>query len=355
MTVPAVNAVGFCAHYSQQGDWAFDFAVDLARRRQKKLNIFHFMADPYDPQDEGPINLSAQQYRSFLIEREKELRLYYDSLLGDYLEAGFRLCEDKEWTELHRCLYGREFQVLVLGYPREGARFGGVPIEEFASSFVSPVVLVGPGSRRELRLNPPAALISERLDPHSVKKAVGKIGAGGSVGVALGGLLAERVGAMFDATAMLAVLAALHGICGLIALMLRSTTAAPAAEDAAKPIPPQMTMTHPAAVRSLSVSVDNAKVATCGDDSVVRVWDLASGRELQRFAEHEAAALSVSFAADNKTLVSASADKSARVWNLSATRLVVAHEGPVRDLALLAAGAQAATVGDDQLAKPLSH
>ena len=38
-----------------------------------------------------------------------------------------------------------------------------MPIEEFVSRFVSPVVLVGPGSPREIRLNPPAALISERL------------------------------------------------------------------------------------------------------------------------------------------------------------------------------------------------
>jgi hypothetical protein len=164
MTLPAVNAVGFCAHYSQPGDWAFDFAVDLARWRHKKLNIFHFMADPYDPKDEGPINLSAQQYRSFLIEREKELRLYYDSLLGDYLEAGFRLCEDKEWTELHRCLYGREFQVLVLGFPEPEATFAGRPIMEFAASFACPLILVGPGSRDEIRLNRPAGLMAEKFD-----------------------------------------------------------------------------------------------------------------------------------------------------------------------------------------------
>jgi ATP:ADP antiporter, AAA family len=68
------------------------------------------------------------------------------------------------------------------------------------------------------------ALISERLDPYTVKKAVGRIGAGGSVGVAVGGLLAERIGAMFDATVMLLVLAALHAICGLIALAVRSST-----------------------------------------------------------------------------------------------------------------------------------
>ena len=163
MSTFAVRAVGFCAHYSRQGDWAFEFALRLARAGSLRLNVFHFLVDPYDPEARPPADLTPDGRAALAIQLERELRLYYDRRLGDYLDAGFRLCEDPEWTELHRCLTKREFQVLVLGYPREESRFGGVPIEEFASSFVSPVVLVGPGSRRELRLNPPAALISERL------------------------------------------------------------------------------------------------------------------------------------------------------------------------------------------------
>jgi len=167
MTLPAINAVGFCANYSEAGDWAFDFGVDLARRNGRKLNVFHFLADPYDPQDEGPVNLPGEQYQAFLIEREKELRFYYDSRLGDYLEAGFRLCEDKEWAELHRCLYSREFQVLVLGFPHPEATFSGHLLTEFAARFACPVILVGPSSRDEIYLNQPAALVADGygLDP----------------------------------------------------------------------------------------------------------------------------------------------------------------------------------------------
>jgi hypothetical protein len=163
MSTFTVRAVGFCAHYSRQGDWAFEFALRLARAGSLRLNVFHFLVDPYDPEARPPADLTPDERAALAIQLERDLRLYYDRRLGDYLDAGFRLCEDPEWTELHRCLTRREFQVLVLGYPREGSRFGGVPIEEFASSFVSPVVLVGPGSRREIRLNPPAALIRERL------------------------------------------------------------------------------------------------------------------------------------------------------------------------------------------------
>ena len=163
MAIPAIEAVGFCAHYSRPGDWAFEFAVQLARQHQKRLNIFHFVADPYDPLDDGPAGLSTQQYSKFLIEREKELRLYYDDRLGDYLEAGFRLCEDNEWTELHRCLCKREFQVLVLGFPQPAAVFAGRPIREFAISFACPLILVGPSSRDEVYLNSPAGLLADRF------------------------------------------------------------------------------------------------------------------------------------------------------------------------------------------------
>jgi hypothetical protein len=163
MSTFAVRAIGFCAHYSRQGDWAFEFALRLARAGSLRLNVFHFLVDPYDPEARPPAGLTSEERAALAIRLERDLRIYYDARLGDYLDAGFRLCEDPEWTELHRCLTKREFQVLVLGYPHERARFGGLPIEEFVSRFVSPVVLVGPGSRRELRLNPPAALISDRL------------------------------------------------------------------------------------------------------------------------------------------------------------------------------------------------
>jgi hypothetical protein len=163
MSTFAVRAIGFCAHYSPQGDWAFDLALQLARARSLRLNVFHFLTDPYDPGARVPEGLSREERASLAIRLERDLRLYYDDRLGDYLDAGFRLCEDPEWTELHRCLTRREFQLLVLGHPHPGATFGGVPIEDFATSFVSPVVLVGPSSPLEIRLNEPAALIVDRL------------------------------------------------------------------------------------------------------------------------------------------------------------------------------------------------
>ena len=163
MPVLSVNAVGFCPHYSDPGDWAFDYALRLSRLHQVKLNVLQFLKDPYDPKDNLVDLLSDEDREKLAIEREKELRLYYDTRAGDYLNVGFRLCEHTEWLELHRCLVARQFQVLVLGYVHEGVNFGRRPIEEFAEAFACPVVLVGPERPDRFRLNSPARLIADKL------------------------------------------------------------------------------------------------------------------------------------------------------------------------------------------------
>ena len=163
MAMPTLNAVGFCAHYSDQGDWAFDYALRLSQLHQIQLNVFHFLSDPYDPNDTLAELLSDADRAKLAIEREKELRLYYDKRAGDYVDVGFRLCEDAEWTELHRCLVVREFQVLVLGYTHLDVTFGRRPIEEFSDAFICPVVLVGPDRPNQFHLNSRAQLIVDKL------------------------------------------------------------------------------------------------------------------------------------------------------------------------------------------------
>ena len=163
MAIPTLNAIGFCAHYSQEGDWAFDYALKLSRLHGVRLNVFHFLTDPYDPDVVPPTFESRAELNRFTAERERELRMYYDERAGDYLEVGFRLCEDNEWIELHRCLVDQEFQVLVLGYVGKDATFSGKPIEQFANGFVCPVALVGPDGSEQFHLNRAAALISQKL------------------------------------------------------------------------------------------------------------------------------------------------------------------------------------------------
>ncbi len=163
MAIPTFNAVGFCAHFSKQGDWAFDVALKISKTHDKTLNVFRFLIDPFDPNDIRVQKLSRQELEKLAIKEEKDLRLYYDRRAGEYLDVGFRICYNDSWTELHRCLLVREFQLLVLAYPRKGVTFAHRPIEEFANGFISPVVLVGPDSPDQFLLNSRAALLTATL------------------------------------------------------------------------------------------------------------------------------------------------------------------------------------------------
>ena len=164
MAIPTFNAVGFCAHYSKQCNWAFDFALQLSQKHNVQLNVFHFLQDPYDPDYTKPKHLSRSELDKMAIAEEKKLRLYSDKRAGEYLNIGFRECYEDSWTELHRCLKISEFQLLVLGYTKKGAVFVKKPIEEFANDFISPVILVSPKNREQLCLNNQAALLSFELE-----------------------------------------------------------------------------------------------------------------------------------------------------------------------------------------------
>jgi hypothetical protein len=163
MAVLSFNAVGFAAHYSKHGDWAFDYALKLSESSGMQLNVFHFLSDPYDKSENEYERLAHRELEKIAIQKEKELRLYYDKRSGEYLKVGFRVCYDRSWTELHRCLLIREFQVLVLGYTEFNAYFARYPIEEFAEKFISPVVLVGPDRPDQFFLNHQAVQLVDKL------------------------------------------------------------------------------------------------------------------------------------------------------------------------------------------------
>jgi WD40 repeat protein len=110
---------------------------------------------------------------------------------------------------------------------------------------------------------------------------------------------------------------------------------------------PLAVLTHPAAVRSVQPAVNGTRIAAASDDGFVRVWDVTTGRELERFGGHAGAVSSVAFVPDNLRVVSGGADASVREWRVSATRVILAHEAPVTGLVWLANGVQFASAGED--------
>jgi len=159
VTSIAVRDVGLCAHFSRQGDWAFEFALSLAQRLKSQLNVFYF------PRLGWPVPGSPKEtfHEDEWVALDRKVREYYDDKLGDFVDVGFRVCEDLVDAELRRCLFRREYQVMVVGYVGYGAAFGNHSIETFAYRFNGPIVLVGPERPDQLHVNPPARLVTWRL------------------------------------------------------------------------------------------------------------------------------------------------------------------------------------------------
>jgi WD40 repeat protein len=63
-------------------------------------------------------------------------------------------------------------------------------------------------------------------------------------------------------------------------------------------------------------------VLTASRDKTARLWDTASGRELQVLRGHEDEVTSAQFSADGKSMLTASDDQTARLWRCDVCRPV---------------------------------
>ncbi|KAJ3413492.1 general transcription repressor [Chytridiales sp. JEL 0842] len=83
-------------------------------------------------------------------------------------------------------------------------------------------------------------------------------------------------------------------------------------------------------VTSVAISpLDGKCVATGSLDKMVRIWDLRTGRLLERFEGHMDSVYSVAFAPDGRTVVSGSLDRTLKVWTLSPQTISILSRPPV--------------------------
>jgi TPR repeat protein len=84
----------------------------------------------------------------------------------------------------------------------------------------------------------------------------------------------------------------------------------------------------------------------------VRLWDGASGRELQRFTAHTAPVASAAFSPDGRFIISASTDRTARIWEVATghERLQLKHDDQVTAAAFSRDGRRAVTAVIDRTA-----
>ncbi len=70
-------------------------------------------------------------------------------------------------------------------------------------------------------------------------------------------------------------------------------------------------------VYHVAFSPDGRRLASCGYDRIIRVWDTATGKLTGVLKEHTEAVFAVAFSPDNTLLASAAADRSVKIWDVA--------------------------------------
>lgn len=75
---------------------------------------------------------------------------------------------------------------------------------------------------------------------------------------------------------------------------------------------------HEGAVLAVAFSADGRRLASCGDDNAVIVWDVASGKLLKKLRGHAGKVRDVRFLDDGRQLVSVGYDQTLKLWDVDA-------------------------------------
>lgn len=84
---------------------------------------------------------------------------------------------------------------------------------------------------------------------------------------------------------------------------------------------------HSGSVHAVAFSADGKVLASGGGDSMVKLWDLATGHELRTLAGHSGEVFSLAFSRDGQILASGSLDQTVKLWDLAAGRELHTLEG----------------------------
>ena len=91
-------------------------------------------------------------------------------------------------------------------------------------------------------------------------------------------------------------------------------------------------------LEAVALSADGRTLAACSgtDETVVRLWDVSSGRELGILDGHRAYVIALLFWPDGKTLASAAADQTIRIWDVAEKRALAVLRGQKDEIHRLA-------------------
>ncbi|MEH2024493.1 serine/threonine-protein kinase [Nostoc sp.] len=84
---------------------------------------------------------------------------------------------------------------------------------------------------------------------------------------------------------------------------------------------------HSSDVNSVAFSPDGITLGSASDDKTIKLWNLASGKEIRTLEGHSNWIWTIAFSPDSKTLASGSADKTIKLWNLETGKLTRTLQG----------------------------
>ena len=104
-------------------------------------------------------------------------------------------------------------------------------------------------------------------------------------------------------------------------------------------------------INSIAYSPDGQHIASSSDDNMIKVWEVATGKQLRCLEGHTAQVWSVAYRPDGQQLASGSSDKTVRVWEMATGKQLLRLEGhtaPVWSVAYRPDGQQLASGSSDK-------
>ncbi|MGV8056844.1 MAG: caspase family protein [Smithellaceae bacterium] len=117
---------------------------------------------------------------------------------------------------------------------------------------------------------------------------------------------------------------------------------------------------HESEINAVSFSSDGKYALSAGGkvwgdkDSTIRVWEVETGKEIRKFVGHTGAILSAAFSPDGKYIASGSSDKTIRLWNIATggeLKILTGHTGSVSSVAFSRNGKMILSACGDYLIK----
>ncbi|MBP5976887.1 ribosome assembly protein 4, partial [Brasilonema sp. CT11] len=111
---------------------------------------------------------------------------------------------------------------------------------------------------------------------------------------------------------------------------------------------------HSSSVNSVAFSPDGKTLASGSSDNSIKLWDVATGKQLKTLEGHSSSVKSVAFSADGKTLASGSSDNSIKLWDVTTgkqLKTINGHSSSVNSVAFSADGKTLASGSRDNSIK----